>query len=198
MFPNDVSYICRTSPSSPIYNIIKVKVRDVDLYSALDDKHLVLKALRHGSHSLTCKTTPCLPLAFVRVHQMAPPQTVVTTSSCSLLLIYRPRKDERLSRPGWLTYSGQFTHISGHPSAAGRAQDRESLPVKTNVLPLYHATNQLCLPACTYVFVFFLVTKIHCWSVLRARCVACQCRSVVRLYVVRPLVISQKTKQDRP
>jgi len=27
----------------------------VDLYSALDDKHLVLKALRHGSHSLTCK-----------------------------------------------------------------------------------------------------------------------------------------------
>ena len=26
-----------------------------DLYSALDDKHLVLKALRHGSHSLTCK-----------------------------------------------------------------------------------------------------------------------------------------------
>jgi len=27
----------------------------VDLYSALDDKHLVLEALRHGSHSLTCK-----------------------------------------------------------------------------------------------------------------------------------------------
>jgi len=27
----------------------------VDLYSALDDKHLVLKALRHGSHSLTFK-----------------------------------------------------------------------------------------------------------------------------------------------
>jgi len=26
----------------------------VDLYSALDDKYLVLKALRHGSHSLTC------------------------------------------------------------------------------------------------------------------------------------------------
>jgi len=27
----------------------------VDLYSALDDKYLVLKTLRHGSHSLTCK-----------------------------------------------------------------------------------------------------------------------------------------------
>ena len=48
-----------------------------------------------------------------------------------LYSFYRPRKDERLSRPGWLTYSGRFTHISGHPSAAvGRAQDSESLPVK--------------------------------------------------------------------
>ena len=27
----------------------------VDLYSALDDKYLILKALRCGSHSLTCK-----------------------------------------------------------------------------------------------------------------------------------------------
>jgi len=45
----------------------------------------------------------------------------------SLLLIYRLRKDERLS---WLTCSGWFTHISGHPSAAGRAQNRESSPVR--------------------------------------------------------------------
>ena len=31
--------------------------RYMDLYSAIDDKYLVLKALslRHGSHSLTCK-----------------------------------------------------------------------------------------------------------------------------------------------
>jgi len=28
------------------------------------------------------------------------------TSDSSLLLIYRPRKDERLSWPSWLTYSG--------------------------------------------------------------------------------------------
>jgi len=32
------------------------------------------------------------------------------TSSCSPLLIYRPREDERLSWPGWLTSSGRFTH----------------------------------------------------------------------------------------
>jgi len=44
------------------------------------------------------------------------------TSKCSLLLIYRHRKDERLSWPVWLTYIGRFTHISGHLSAVGRAQ----------------------------------------------------------------------------
>ena len=43
---------------------------------------------------------------------------------------YRPRKDERLSWPSWLTYSGWLTHISGHPSAAGQAQDRESSPAR--------------------------------------------------------------------
>ena len=44
--------------------------------------------------------------------------------------LYQPRKDERLSWPSWLTYSGWLTHISGHPSAAGRAQDRESSPAR--------------------------------------------------------------------
>jgi len=43
------------------------------------------------------------------------------TSDYSSVLIYRPWKDERLSWPSWLTYSGWFTHISGHPSAACRA-----------------------------------------------------------------------------
>jgi len=62
---------------------------------------------------------------------MAPTQTVVTTwCSCTLLLIYQPKKDERLSWPSWLTYSKWFTHISGHPSAVGWAQDSESSPVK--------------------------------------------------------------------
>jgi len=69
-------------------------------------------------------------LFFVCVHQMAPPLTEVRESNCSLLLIYRPRRDERLSLPGWLTHSGRFTHISGHPSATGRAQDRESTPAE--------------------------------------------------------------------
>ena len=71
-------------------------------------------------------TNACLYLA--SIHQMAPLQTEVTDINCSILLIYIPRKDERLSRPGRLTYSGRFTHISGHPSAAGHAHN-ESSPV---------------------------------------------------------------------
>ena len=37
-----------------------------------------------------------------------------------------PRKDERLSWFGWSTYSRRLTHIIGHQSAAGQAQNRES------------------------------------------------------------------------
>jgi len=86
------------------------------------------------------------------------PRLSLWTSYCSLLLIYLPQKDERLSRPRWLTYSGWFTHISGHPSAAGWQQNRESSVVEdrrsTTVssgtlnptipyhLPLQHVTNQ--------------------------------------------------------
>jgi len=47
------------------------------------------------------------------------PRLRLRTSNCSLLFIYLPQKDERLSRLGWLTYSGRFTHISGHLSVAG-------------------------------------------------------------------------------
>jgi len=34
--------------------------------------------------------------------------------------------DAESSRLSWLTCSGWSTHISGHPSGAGRAQDWES------------------------------------------------------------------------
>jgi len=63
-------------------------------------------------------------------HQMALPVNGSTHLIPASLLIYRPRKDERSSWPSWLTYSGWLTHISGHPSAAGRAQDRESSPAR--------------------------------------------------------------------
>jgi len=78
---------------------------------------------------------------------MAPPRTVVTSSNCSLLLIYWPRKDERLSWSSWRTYGGQFAYISGHPSAVSRAQDSESLPVKdrrSTTAPQNQLSGQYC------------------------------------------------------
>jgi len=91
--------------------------------------YVTLKALRHGSHSFTCNyTNACLYL--VSVHQMAPPRLRLRTSNCTLLLIYVPRKDERLSRPGWLTYSGRFTRQLQVERRTGKVRRSE-----TNVLP---------------------------------------------------------------
>ena len=74
----------------------KVKVKEADIL-----KYLTLKALRYGSHSVTCKLhRTCLYL--VSIHQMTHPRLRLRTSNCSLLLIYLPRMDERLSWPGWL------------------------------------------------------------------------------------------------
>jgi len=61
-----------------------------------------------------------------------------TSDKVSHYSIYRPRKDERLSRPSWLTCSGRFTHINGHPFVASRAYDRDSTPAEDR-----RSTNQL-------------------------------------------------------
>ena len=53
-----------------------LKVKKVDLYIAPLLLYLILKALRYGSHSVTCKLhRTCLYL--VSIHQMAHPQTEV-------------------------------------------------------------------------------------------------------------------------
>ena len=85
----------------------------------------------------------------------------------ALLLIYRPRKDERLSWPSWLTYSGRFTHISGHPSAAGRAQDWESSPVRdrrSTTVP----RHQLLVTVYIQLNLCAACTREPCNSVIRA------------------------------
>ena len=80
---------------------VKVRKKRKRIYIAPLLKYLTLKALRYGSHSVTCKLYhTCLYL--VSIHQMAHPRLRLRTSNCSLLLIYLPRKDERLSWPGWL------------------------------------------------------------------------------------------------
>ena len=84
-----------------------------------------------GVWEFTAAVTFCQAYGYLRsFHQMALPVNGSTHLIPAYYSIYRPRKDERLSWPSWLTYSGWFTHISGHPSAAGRAQDRESSPAR--------------------------------------------------------------------
>jgi len=77
-------------------------------------------------HSFTCKQHhACLSFTRWRHHNWGSRPPIA-----ALLLIYRPQRDKRLSWPGWLTYSGWFTHTSGHPSATNRAQDSESTSAK--------------------------------------------------------------------
>ena len=68
----------------------------------------------------------------VSIHQMAPPERGSTHPVNSLLLIYPPRKNER---PSWLTCSGRFTHISGHPLQEERRTGTVRRP-ETSVPPL--------------------------------------------------------------
>ena len=46
---------------------------------------------------------------------MPPLNEVAEISIVAALLTYRPRRDEKLSWPGWLTYSGRFIHIKWSP-----------------------------------------------------------------------------------
>jgi len=44
-----------------------------------------------------------------------------------------------MSWPGWLTYSGRFADISGHPSAVGRAHGTGKVRrSKTLIVPVTH------------------------------------------------------------
>ena len=77
---------------------VKVKVKEADLYSAfIEVPYTQCAQVRITQCYL--QTTPYLPLP--RKH-MAHPRLRLRTSNCSLLLIYLPRKDERLSWHGWL------------------------------------------------------------------------------------------------
>ena len=59
----------------------------------------------------------------VSIHQMAPPVRESKHPITAYHSIYRPRKDERLSRPGWLvTYRVEPGHVT-HPST-NRARRR--------------------------------------------------------------------------
>ena len=70
----------------------------------------------------------------VSIHQMMPPKWA---SNCSLLLIYRPRKDERLSWPSRLncSCSGRFTYIVVTRRLQAERRTGSVRRPKTGVLP---------------------------------------------------------------
>jgi len=74
-----------------------------------------------------------------------------------LLLVYRPRKDERLSWSRWLTHSGQFTHKVVTCPTISQTQDRESLPVKgqRSTTVLRRQPVRLVPYKCSYLLTYF-------------------------------------------
>jgi len=93
----------------------------VNLYSAL----FVVPHIQGAQAWITqfyLQITPCLPLPRKHLPDGATTDLWLRPSVCSLLLTYRARKDESQSWPSWLTYSGRFTHINGHPSGVGRKE----------------------------------------------------------------------------
>jgi len=80
------------------------------------------------------------------------------TSNCSPLLIYRRREDERLSWPGWLNYSGRLTHISGHPSATGRAQDGKKTLARD-----WRSTAKPRGPTIITIIMIIMFSRIQCF-----------------------------------
>ena len=84
----------------------------------------------------------------VSIHQMSPPMRGSKHLITAYYSMYRPQNDERLSWPSWLTCSGWFTHVSGHHSAAGRVQDRESSPAKDRHSTTVPRNQHKCDSAC--------------------------------------------------
>ena len=100
----------RSAPSNAFHGLrrlqVKGKGKEEYLYSAFAPRYT--QSAEAWITQFYLQTTPCLP--FLRgVHQMSPPQQLrQQASNCSSPLIYRPRKDERLSwrtspRFGWET-----------------------------------------------------------------------------------------------
>jgi len=95
----------------------------------------------------------------VGIHQTSPPVRGSKQPITAYYSIYRPRNYERLSWPSWLTCSGRFTYISGHPSAAGRAQDRESSPAKDRRFTTVPSHQPSCVASQFHNLILLLTTS---------------------------------------
>jgi len=92
--------------------------------------------MARGSHSFTCHphVYPRMEWAILRALRTHSPDGVArgrwrTSGSAYYSSIDPERMKGWVGVVGW-HYSGWFTSISGHPSATGRAWDRESSPAK--------------------------------------------------------------------
>ena len=110
-------------------------------------------------------TTPGLhPISF---HQMAPPVRGNTHPITAYYSVYRPRKDERLSWPGWLvTYRNKVPppgvepgHVT-HPST-NRARRRVTSLIRPTMLPLRHAANISENMLVTFITKTITVSNVH-------------------------------------
>ena len=111
----------------------------------------------------------------VSIHQMAPPVRGNTHPITAYYSIYRPRKDERLSLPGWLvTYRNKVpppgvepVHVT-HPST-NRARRRVTLLIRPTPLPSRDAASSPYAPVIyahdITVVVCLSCTYIRCWHV---------------------------------
>ena len=114
------------------------QVKENYLYSAILVCH-IHKALRHGSHSFTCKLHHTC-LSFVSVHQMAPPLTEVADIQLQLTVHLSTPKG-RKAELVWLVdlqrtvYPHKWSPVS-YRSSAGQgsspAKDRRSTAVPSN------------------------------------------------------------------
>jgi len=87
-----------------LYHVKVKKVKEVDLYSAF----IVVPHTQGAQVQCYLQFTPYLPLPHKHSPDGGIPRLRLWTSNCSLLLIYLPRKDERLSRH----YNSQVVDIS--------------------------------------------------------------------------------------
>jgi len=84
----------------------------------------------------------------VSIHQMEPLMRGSKHTITAYYSVYRPQKDERLSRPGWLvTYRNKVPpagvepgHVT-HPST-NRARRKVTSLIRPTLLPLCHAVNR--------------------------------------------------------
>ena len=88
--------------------------------------------LPHTDGAKVLPTSDQVGFHLASTHQVAPQHTSDWTG---LLLIYRPRKDERLSWPSWLICSGRLTHTVVTRRLQAERRTGSVLRPKTGVLP---------------------------------------------------------------